>query len=501
MEGGLWLLWATLAVSLLYYLTNLRRRCSGGGTGQKLPPGPKPLPLLGNLLDLRGDDLHHALARLARAHGPVMRLHLGPTTAVVISTPDAAMEAFTKHDRRFAARSVPDIARAFRFAERSMIWLPSSSSRWTTLRGILATHFSPRSLAAVRAVRERKVRELVGRIRERAGQEVDVGLALYGGLINLVSSAFFSVDMVDAGGTTTTESAEELRQLMKEVVASLAKPNVSDLFPFLGALDVQGWRRWATGKFEKIFGLLGAIIDRRLATSHGGGDFFDVLLELMSTGKISCDDVPGILFDVFAGGSDTISITVAWAMAELLRNPSVLAKVSAEVRDVLGGKQVIEEPDAERLPYLQAVVKEAMRLHPVAPLMVPHQVVEDGVEIGGYAVPKGCLIIFNSWQIMRDPAAWERPSEFIPERFMMDGMPDFWGKDFGFIPFGSGRRRCPGIPMVECVVPFILASLLHAFEWKLPAGVSADKLDISERFSTVNDLAVPLKAVPVVIIT
>ncbi|GJM85320.1 hypothetical protein PR202_ga01759 [Eleusine coracana subsp. coracana] len=307
MEGGLlWLLWATLAVSLLYHLTNRRRRCSGG-TGQKLPPGPKPLPVLGNLLDLRGDALHHTLARLAHAHGPVMRLHLGPTTAVVVSTRDAAMEAFTKHDRRFAARSIPDIARAFRFAERSMIWLPSSSPRWTTLRGILATHiFSPRSLAAVRAVRE-----LVGRIRERAGQEIDVGLALYGGLINLVSSAFFSVDMVDDGETTATESAEELRQLMKEVVASLAMPNVSDLSPFLRALDLQGWRRWATGKFEKIFGLLGGIIDRRLATSSSagrgnnnkhGGDFLDVLLELMSTGKISCDDVPGILFDVFAGG-------------------------------------------------------------------------------------------------------------------------------------------------------------------------------------------------------
>ncbi|GJM85321.1 hypothetical protein PR202_ga01760 [Eleusine coracana subsp. coracana] len=94
-----------------------------------------------------------------------------------------------------------------------------------------------------------------------------------------------------------------------------------------------------------------------------------------------------------------------------------------------------------------------MRLHPVAPLMIPHQVVEDGVEIGGYVVPKGCLIIFNSWQIMRDPAAWERPSEFMPDRFM-DGMTDFRGKDYGFIPFGSGRRRCRGIPMVECVVPY-----------------------------------------------
>ncbi|GJN21386.1 hypothetical protein PR202_gb08856 [Eleusine coracana subsp. coracana] len=308
--------------------------------------------------------------------------------------------------------------------------------------------------------------------------------------------------MVDVG---RAESADELRLLMQEVIASIAKPNVSDLFPFLRPLDVQGWRRWAAGKFHKVFTMLDDIIDRRLlaeATSYtdGNNDFLDVLLELMAAGKITRDNMPTILFDVFAGGSDALVITVGWVMAELLRNPSAMAKVSAEVSDVLGGKEAVDEPDMERLPYLQAVVKEAMRLHPVTPLMVPHKVVEDGVEIGGYTAPKGCLLIFNSWAIMRDPTAWDSPDEFVPERFMgsRKAQVDFSGKDFEFIPFGAGRRRCPGVPMVERVVPFILASLLHAFQWKLPDGMSADKLDVSEKFTTVNVLAVPLEAVPVI---
>jgi cytochrome P450 len=497
MERHLWLLSAALAVATLLYFAILRHR---SGAARRPPPGPRPLPFIGNLLFLRG-NLHHTLARLARTHGPVMRLRLGLATAVVISSPDAAREAFTKHDRRLAARAVPDTARALGFSERSMIWLPSSDPLWRTLRGIVATHvFSPRGLAAARGVRERKVRDLVSYIRGRAGRELDVGHSVYGGVLNLVSSALFSVDVVDVGA----ESAQGLRGLVEELVDLVAKPNVSDLVPLLRPLDLQGLRRHTAGRFEKVFDILDGMIDSRLAGAEASsqdkrGDFVDVLVELMAAGKIARDNVTTIMFDVFAAGSDTMAITVEWAMAELLRNPGAMAKLRAEIDGALGSKEAIDEADVASLPYLQAVVKEAMRLHPVAPLMLPHRAVEDGVEIGGYAVPKGCAVIFNTWTIMRDPAAWERPDEFVPERFLgMGGTVDFRGKDFDFIPFGSGRRVCPGMPMAELVVPLILASLLHAFDWRLPDGVSAERLDVSEKFTTANVLAVPLKAVPVV---
>ncbi|KAF8769489.1 hypothetical protein HU200_006524 [Digitaria exilis] len=503
MERESWLLLATLAISLLcYYLANLRSR---SGTAPP-PPGPRPLPLLGNLLDLRSGNLHHTLARLARVHGPVMRLELGLTTAVVISSRDAAREAFTRHDRRLASRAVPDTARALGFSERSMIWLPSSDHRWKNLRGVVATHvFSPRSLAAARGVRERKVRDLVSYIREHAGQEVDVGQVVYGGVLNLVSSALFSADVVDDVGAA---SAQGLRQLVEELVELVAKPNVSDLLPLLRPLDLQGRRRHAARCFEKVFRILDAMIERRLAEATSSsdsrllhGDFLDVLVELMAEGKIARDNATTILFDVFAAGSDTMAVTVEWAMAELLRNPSAMAKLRAEIRGALGSKASVEEPDAVGLPYLQAVVREAMRLHPVAPVMLPHQAAEHGVEVCGYTVPKGATVIFNTWAIMRDPAAWERPDVFVPERFLENAaeMIDFRGKKFEFIPFGSGRRACPGMAMAERVVPLILASLIHAFDWRLPDGVSAERLDVSEKFTTANVMAVPLKAVPVAI--
>ncbi|CAL5001704.1 unnamed protein product [Urochloa decumbens] len=457
MERESWLLLsATLAVSVVSYLAILRLR-SGAG---RLPPGPRPLPLIGNLLDLRGGNLHHTLARLARAHGaPVMRLELGLAAAVVISSRDAAAEAFTRHDRRLAARAVPDATRALGFSDRSMVWMPSSDPRWKALRGVVAAHvFSPRSLAAARGARERKARDLVDYLRGRAGEVVAVGEAVYGGVLNLVSSAVCSVDVVDVGA----ESAAGLREAVEDLVELVAKPNVSDLFPFLRRLDLQGRRRHAARQIGKVIRVLDGIIDRRLADAKTssmakqkqGDDFLGTLLELVSTGKITREDVTTILFDVFTAGSDTIAIT------------------------------------------------EAMRLHPVAPILLPHQAVEDGVEIGGYAVPKGTTVIFNAWAIMRDPAAWERPDEFLPEKFL-DGaaakVVDFRGKDYEFIPFGSGRRMCPGVPMAERVVPLILASLLHAFEWRLPDGLPAEKLDVSEKFTTANVMAVPLKAVPVVI--
>ncbi|KAK3121912.1 hypothetical protein QOZ80_8BG0662790 [Eleusine coracana subsp. coracana] len=498
MERDLWLLWAALAISL-YYLMHFLRRPSGNG---RQPPGPRPLPVIGNLLDLRRGNLHHTLAHLARVHGPVMLLKMGLTTTVVISSRDAAREAFTRHDRRLAAHTVPDSVRVPGFFDRSLIWLPSSDQRWKTMRSIVATHVvSPRSLAMVRSVRERKVRDLVSYIRGRAGQELDVAQAVYGGVTNLVSNTFFSVDVVEVGA----QSTQGLQHAVEELIEHMNKPNVSDLFPLLRPLDLQGRRRGATKVYGKVFRVLDDMIDRRLSEASSSktkhhDDFLDVLLQLTSTGTITREDVRAIMFDVFTAGSDTISLTVAWAMAELLRNPGIMAKVRAEIEDALGGKEEIEETDATRLPYLQAVVKEAMRLHPVGPILIPHDAVEDGVEIKGYTVPKGCSVIFNVWAIMRDPAAWERPDEFAPERWFLNGTAEvnFRGKDFEFIPFGSGRRICPGVPIVERVLPHILVSLLHAFEWKLPNGMSAEQLDVNEKFTTANVLAVPLKAVPTV---
>ncbi|KAL6878329.1 hypothetical protein ACP4OV_012499 [Aristida adscensionis] len=314
-------------------------------------------------------------------------------------------------------------------------------------------------------------------------------------MLNLVSSTFFSGDLLDLDAT---ESAHGIREHVEGLADMMTKPNISDLFPFLRWLDLQGRH------LGRIFDIVDGVIEGRLAkeaaSSGKHDDFLKVLLNLMSAGKIDRLVVKALLFELFITGSDTVTVTVEWAMAELLRHPSIMAKVRTEIAGALGGKDTVEEPDAASLPYLNAVVKEVMRLHPVAPVLVPRRAVEDGVEISGYAVPKGSTVFINVWARMRDPAVWEKPEEFMPERWFLGkaAAMDFKGKDFEFLPFGSGRWTCPGMPMAERVVPHLLASLLHAFEWRLPDGMSAEQLDVSERFTTANVLAVPLKVVPIV---
>lgn len=198
--------------------------------------------------------------------------------------------------------------------------------------------------------------------------------------------------------------------------------------------------------------------------------------------------------DNFVPGSDTSSVTVEWAMAELLRNPRMMAKVREELTTVIGHGRQMEESDISRLPYLRAVVKETLRIHPTVPLLLPHKA-EKSVEVGGYIVPKNCRILINAWAISHDENAWVDPESFLPDRFLTREV-DFGGQHFELIPFGSGRRVCPGLPLAYRMVHLMLGSLIHSFEWKLPEEMKPSDVDLREKFGISVAMAVPLLAIP-----
>ncbi|XP_051207084.1 cytochrome P450 76M5 [Lolium perenne] len=492
-----WLLCISVATFVFYKVCySGQDRSQGSSTNSRLPPGPTPIPLLGNIFHLQG-ELHHALARLAGLHGPVFSLKLGATTCVVASSAACARDVLQRHDQILSAPSVTDAARALGNHEHSFIWLPSTSPLWRRLRALSTTHlFSPHGLEATRAVREAKVRELVGFLRGRAGEAMHVGRVVRSGMPNLVSNVLLSQDVADL--TSDVGQVQELETMIRDILEELTKPNLSDLFPVLASLDLQGRRRRTAKRITRFFDFFDPIIKRRL---NAGGemkeDFLDVLLQLHSTDQLSIQTIKSFLLDLFVAGTDTNSLTVEWTMAELLRQPAIMSKVRSELQLVLGSKQHPDESDISSLPYLHTVVMETMRHHPPSPLLMPRKAMAEGAEVGGFSVPKGAMVIINLWAIMRDPATWTNPEEFVPERFIKVDT-DFRGMDrFDFIPFGAGRRACPGMPMATRSVMLILASLLHAFEWRLPEGMRPCDVDIRDRFGTSLNMVTPLKAMPV----
>ncbi|KAG4393167.1 hypothetical protein GLYMA_03G030267v4 [Glycine max] len=209
-------------------------------------------------------------------------------------------------------------------------------------------------------------------------------------------------------------------------------------------------------------------------------DIVDVLLQLKKQRSffvdLSNDHIKAVLMDMLVGATDTATAMTVWAMTALLKNPRVMKKVQEEIRNLGGKKDFLgEEDDIQKFPYFKAVLKEVMRLHLPAPLLAPREINEACI-IDGYEIPAKTIVYVNAWAIHRDPKAWKDPEEFLPERFL-DNTIDFRGQDFELIPFGAGRRICPGVSMATATLDLILANLLNSFDWDLLAGMKKEDID------------------------
>ncbi|CAN6174471.1 unnamed protein product [Urochloa humidicola] len=217
----------------------------------------------------------------------------------------------------------------------------------------------------------------------------------------------------------------------------------------------------------------------------------DVLLQLADDPSLevplSRDNVKAITQDLIIGATDTSANTMEWALSELLKNPKILAKATEELNSVIGLDRLATERDLPDLPYIEAILKETMRVHPASPMLAPHLARED-TRVDGYDILAGTVVFVNMWGIGRDPAVWDAPEEFRPERFLESKI-DMRGQDFELLPFGSGRRMCPGYSLALRVMALGLANLIHGFAWRLPEGVTAEELSMEETFL----LAVPRK--------
>ncbi|XP_042058097.1 ferruginol synthase-like [Salvia splendens] len=475
-----------IIVSILAWSHFRRRR-------QNLPPGPYPFPIIGNILQL-GRNPHRSLADLSKTHGPLMSLKLGNSLTVVASSPEIAKLLLQEHDQAFSGRTIPAAAEAHDHHKHSMALIPAGE-RWRKARKLCRERmFSTRQLDAGAGLRAEKVRKLLDYTRgcSARGRAVDVGEAAFVTASNLLTATLFSVDLIEF----ESDATQQMKEAIEGVTKILGAPNVADFFPIVKRWDPQGIKKRSEICFGKVLGVLGGIIKERLEWRsmklESKNDLLDALVDLMEGTEydLSFKDIQHLLLDLYLGGSDSTQCTVEWAMTELLSNPMKMSNAKNELRRVMGEKKQVEESDISRLPYLQALIKETLRLHPPGPLLVPRRA-DHEVEIIGYNIPENAQIFINVWAIGRDSSVWANPSSFEPERFL-DSNIGFKGQDFELIPFGSGRRMCPGLPLADRMLHLMLGSLLHGFDWKVEGVV-----DTTEEFGMALHKAVPLKAIPV----
>ncbi|VYS55626.1 unnamed protein product [Arabidopsis thaliana] len=494
-------LYFLLTLFFFFFATAKTRRSSSTGT---LPPGPPILPLVGNIFQL-GFNPHRSLAAFSKTYGPIMSLKLGRLTAVVISSPEAAKEALRTHDHVMSARTFNDALRAFDHHKHSIVWIPPSA-RWRFLKKTITKYLlSPQNLDAIQSLRMRKVEELVSLVNEfrERGEAIDLARASFVTSFNIISNALFSVDLATYDSNS---SSYEFHNTVVHLTEIAGIPNVGDYFQYMRFLDLQGTRKKAVLCIEKLFRVFQEFIDARLAKRFSRTekepkeassiDMLDSLLDLtqQNEAELTMNDLKHLLLDVFVAGTDTNSSTMEWAMTELFRSTEKMVKAQSEIRQVIGQNGFVQESDIPSLPYLQAIVKETLRLHPAAPL-IPRKS-ESDVQIMGFLVPINTQVVVNVWAIGRDASVWENPMKFEPERFLLRET-DVKGRDFELIPFGSGRRMCPGISMALKTMHMVLASLLYSFDWKLQNGVVPGNIDMSETFGLTLHKAKSLCAVPV----
>ncbi|KAK7349668.1 hypothetical protein VNO77_07221 [Canavalia gladiata] len=209
-------------------------------------------------------------------------------------------------------------------------------------------------------------------------------------------------------------------------------------------------------------------------------DIIDVLLQLKNEDSLSInltyDHIKAVIMNMLIAATDTTAATSVWAMTALIKNPRVMKRVQEEIRSVGGEKDFLDENDIKNCSYFKAMIKEILRLHLPGPLLVPRESNKEFI-IDGFRIPSKTIIYVNAWAIHRDPEVWKNPEEFYPERFL-DSAVDFHGQDFELIPFGTGRRICPGLPMGVATLELVLINLLHSFDWEVPQGMVKEDIDM-----------------------
>ncbi|OIT02523.1 cytochrome p450 cyp736a12 [Nicotiana attenuata] len=464
---------------------------------KKLPPGPRGLPLIGNL-HMIGENLHQDLYKIAKKYGPIMTIRFGLVPTIVASSPHAAEQFLKNHDLIFASRPYHAACHYIFYNQRNLI-MAKYGPHWRNMRKLCALQLlSSVKINSFQPMRKQELEILVNFLKKAALNQDEVDLSAKVAYL----SANMACLMVFGKKYNIDEDNKGFKGVIQETSHIAATPNLAELFPFLRFLDLQGLARRMKQVAKSCDEFLENVIDEhvRLSTDEKKqtSDIVDTLMGIMRSGEAEFEfdrcHVKAVLLDLLVASMDTSSAAIEWILSELFRHPDVMKKLQKELEHVVGRKRMVEESDLENLQYLDMVIKEGFRLHPVAPLLLPHESIEDCI-VDGFHMPKGSRLLVNVWAIGRDSDTWLEPEKFIPERFQGSNI-DLRGQNFQLLPFGSGRRSCPGLQLGLTIVRLAVAQLVHCFDWKLPNGMMPKDIDMTEKFGLVTAKTQHLMAIP-----
>ncbi|KAK3423303.1 isoflavone 3'-hydroxylase [Eucalyptus grandis] len=479
-------------VLFLLFLFKLQR-----SNKRNLPPSPPSLPIIGHLLLIK-EPVHRTLQSLSDRYGPVLSLSFGSRSVVVISSLSSAEECFTRNDIILANRPRL-LSSEIMLYGNTTIGSTSYGPHWLNLRRLTLKILSPHHLAGSLAVRLEELRLLVKSLHEVAMAAAGSGGFARVELRSRLQELSFNIIMrMISGkrylGATVDAGDAEVGIRFLEVISEHFELSGTDPSDFLSALrmvaDFKGRERRMEDVAKRADVILQGLIDElrsRMKRSNGGREVESkTMIDSMLLEGYSDDIIKGHILSLLIAGTDTSAVTIEWIMSLLLNHPNVMKKAQVELDEVVGRDRLPNETDIHKLPCLHNIINEAFRLFPPAPLLVPHESAED-CTIGGFNVPRGTMILVNVWTIHRDANVWDDPTSFKPERY--EGLKG--DQAYRLLPFGMGRRSCPGAGLANKAVSLALAALIQCFEWE---RVGEEPVDLSEGTGLTMPKREPLEA-------
>ncbi|XP_030447095.1 cytochrome P450 CYP82D47-like isoform X1 [Syzygium oleosum] len=499
-----------LVILALSFLVLWRSRSSSSSKLKTAPEAAGAWPVIGHLPILAKSKLpHKTLASMADEFGPIFALRLGSFPVVVVSSSEIAKECFTKHDVAFSSRSRLlffeilgyDYA-LFAFAPYGPYW--REVRKIATLELLSNRRIKSLLNPVLASATDLAIKELHRLWSEKKDDSGRILVDLKQWFAKLTLNVILNV-VADTGHYSSTakmdeEEEQRCHEAVREFFRLMGTFTVADALPFLRWLDLGGHEKAMKRTMKELDTILSNWLEEHkrkkkvdLDKSQGDRDFMDVMISTLNGMDIAGYDADTIAkatcLAMIAGGSDTTMATLTWAISLLLNNLPILERVQGELDNHIGKQRHLIESDIANLAFLQAIVKETLRLYPASPLF-GRQSTEDCI-IGEYHVRKGTRMMFNLWKIQTDPRLWPDPLKFQPERFLSSHK-DLDAKDHNFelLPFGGGRRICAGMSFALQSLHFVLARFLHAFDVSTPGN---SPVDMSEDFGATIKKARPLE--------